>query len=88
MFICFYKITCIHVQYTYNVFFCFILNLFIFNRSEVLPRPIPLLHVHVYTGCIDNVAWIYYVYINIVATSIHVHLLLMQQRATVYITVQ
>jgi hypothetical protein len=36
----------------------------------------------------DTVAWIYYVYINIVATSIHVHLLLMQQRATLYITVQ
>ena len=87
MFICFYKITCIHVQYTYNVCF-FFFNLFILNPSEVLPRPIPLLHVHVYTGCIDTVAWIYYVYINIVATSIHVHLLLMQQRATLYIPVQ
>jgi hypothetical protein len=76
----------------YNIhtmfFLCFFFNLFILNPSEVLPRPIPLLHVHVYTGCIDTVAWIYYVYINIVATNIHVHLLLMQQRATLYITVQ
>jgi hypothetical protein len=59
MFICLYKITCIHVQYTYYVVVVFFLNLFILNRSEVIPRPIPLLHVRVYTGCIDTVAWIY-----------------------------